>query len=60
MKEKTNCDYCSNYTYDEAYNCYVCDIYLDEDEMGRFLSNSYTNCPHFKIYDEYKIVKKQM
>lgn len=60
MKEKTNCDYCINYGFDEEYNCYVCDVYLDEDEMGKFLSSSFDNCPHFKINDEYKIVRKQM
>ncbi|QHQ60511.1 hypothetical protein Ana3638_06790 [Anaerocolumna sedimenticola] len=60
MKEKTNCEYCSNYIYDEEYNCYGCDIYLDEDEMGKFLRNTYDNCPHFKFNDEYKIVRKQM
>lgn len=56
----TNCEYCLNYVYDDEYNCYVCDVNLDEDEMVRFLSNSYRNCPHFQFNDEYKIVRKQM
>lgn len=60
MKEKTNCDYCINYIYDEEYNCYGCDVNLDEDEMGKFLGDTFDSCPHFKFNDEYKIVRKQM
>ena len=26
-----NCDYCSNYIYDEEDDCYYCDVNLDED-----------------------------
>ena len=25
-----NCDYCSNYIYDEEDDCYYCDVNLDE------------------------------
>jgi hypothetical protein len=60
MKERTNCEYCVYYSYDEDYNCYACDVYLDEDEMGKFLSRSFDNCPYFKFGDEYKVVRKQM
>lgn len=56
MKERTNCEYCVYYSYDEDYNCYACDVYLDEDEMGKFLSRSFDNCPYFKFGDEYKVV----
>lgn len=31
---KSNCEYCSNYEYDEEYECYICLINLDEDEMS--------------------------
>jgi hypothetical protein len=60
MQGKTNCDLCLNYIYDEEYDCYECQTYLDEDEMGRFLNNSLDNCPNFQFNDEYKIVRKQM
>ncbi len=60
MSGKTNCDCCINYTYDEEYECYTCEINLDEDEMVRFMTNSFDNCPYFQLGDEYKIVKKQM
>ena len=36
-KKATNCETCTNYVYDEDYDCYVCMINLDEDEMYRFL-----------------------
>ena len=29
------CEQCSNYVYDEDYECYVCEVSLDEDEMAR-------------------------
>lgn len=59
MKDISNCDSCFNYSYDEEYDCYVCDANLDEDEMSRFLRDSYRECPHFQFNDEYKIVRKQ-
>lgn len=55
-----NCDYCSNYIYDETDDYYYCDVNLDEDEMYRFLTGSFQNCPYFQMEDEYKIVRKQM
>ncbi len=60
MNGKTNCDFCVNYLYDEDFNCYQCEVTLDEDEMGKFLSNSFDNCPYFKLNDEYRTVRKQM
>ena len=34
-----NCDYCSNYIYDEEDDCYYCDVNLDEDEYYRLVHN---------------------
>lgn len=59
-KKTANCEYCSNYVYDEEYGYYSCDVNLDEDEMGRFMTNTFHNCPYFQMNDEYKIVRKQM
>ena len=28
-----SCDYCAYYAYDEEYDCYFCDMNLDEDEI---------------------------
>lgn len=55
-----NCESCLNYCYDEDYECYVCDMELDEDEMVHFLQGTFHHCPYFQYNDEYKIVKKQM
>lgn len=57
---KTNCDFCAYFVYDEDYDCYVCDMNLDEDELARFLSGTNDNCPYFRDGDEYKMVRKQM
>ena len=55
-----SCDYCANYAYDEEDECYYCDINLDEDEMYRFLSSNYRECPYFKSGDEYAVVRHQI
>ena len=59
-KRSAGCEYCSNYSYDEDYGYYVCDVDLDEDEMVRFMTSTYFDCPYFRMDDEYKIVRKQM
>ncbi len=60
MKRKSNCEYCMNYTYDEDYECYICEVNLDEDEMAKFITNTFYECPCFRYGDEYQIVRKQM
>lgn len=56
----SNCDTCSNYIYDEDYECFVCMVDLDEDDMSRFLSGANFDCAYYQSDDEYKIVRKQM
>lgn len=56
---RTNCEECAYYSYDEEYECYFCEISLDEDEMMRFMSGSFGECPYFRCGDEYQIVRKQ-
>lgn len=60
MKIQGNCEECSNYEYDEDYECYTCAVDLDEDEMARFLSNTNQGCPYYQSGDEYRIVRHQM
>lgn len=55
-----NCEYCVNYSYDEDYECYTCEVDLDEDEMAHFIMGDFRQCPYFKMGDEYRIVRKQM
>ncbi|NTV88809.1 MAG: hypothetical protein HGA22_00365 [Clostridiales bacterium] len=57
---RANCDYCLNYAYDEDYECYICEVNLDEDEMARFMRNTFDDCPYFQLGDEYTIVRKQI
>lgn len=59
MKGKTNCESCINYIYNEDYECYECQVDLDEDEMGKFMERSFADCPYFQFNDEYKTVRKQ-
>lgn len=54
------CDSCVNYVYDEDYESYSCDCDLDEDEMCRFLSGNYNECPYYQLDDEYLVVRHQM
>ena len=55
----TNCETCAHYEYDEYFECYVCSVSLDEDEMQRFLSKDASCCPYWRDGDEYAVVKKQ-
>ena len=56
---RSNCDVCVNYTYDEEYECYICEVDLDEDEMAGFAAGHVERCPYFRFGDEYTIVRKQ-
>lgn len=57
---KSNCEYCANYSFDEEYESYICEVNLDEDEMARFIVGDFKECPYFQMGDEYRIVRKQM
>jgi hypothetical protein len=57
---KSNCEVCANYEYDEEYECYICQMNLDQDELYKFMTNAYSDCPYFKYGDEYTIVRHQM
>lgn len=59
-KQTTSCESCMNYYYDEEYECYVCDVNLDEDEMAKFVGDTFYHCPYYRLGDEYRIVRKQM
>ena len=57
---QSSCEYCRNYVYDDEYDSYFCQVNLDEDDLARMLSGSADSCPYFQMYDEYKIVRKQI
>lgn len=56
----SSCDMCVNYVYDEDYECYTCLVNLDEDELVRFLTDRFSDCPYFRLDDEYAVVRHQM
>ena len=55
----TLCESCVYFDYDEEYEDNVCTINLDEDEYVRFSQSKGKQCPYYKYYDEYKLVRKQ-
>ena len=59
-KIQSSCDLCVYYMYDEEDECYESVKNLDEDEMMRFLTSAYTNCPYFQLNDEYGRARKQI
>ncbi len=59
-QKQTSCESCVYYSFDEEYECNVCLMNLDEDEMFRFMQNTFDNCPYYKYGDEYTIVRKQI
>lgn len=56
----SNCDMCAFFMYDEEYECYVCDMDMDEDDYGRLMSDDHAACPFFRDGDEYKVVRHQI
>ena len=48
MSDAVNCEYCVNYSYDDDYECYTCEVNLDEDEMVKFITGNFHQCPYFK------------
>ncbi len=62
LPQDTDCSSCVYYDYDEDYGDYVCNLSLDEDEFVRLTaygSKKSTRCPYYRLYDEYKSVRKQ-
>lgn len=56
----SKCEQCRHYEFDEYYETYSCDAQLDEDEMEKFITDTYKDCPYFDPDDDYKIVRHQM
>ncbi|MBO4326358.1 MAG: hypothetical protein J5950_03705 [Clostridia bacterium] len=56
----SKCEQCRHYGYDEDCETYVCDVDLDEDEMAKFMTDTFKDCPYYDPDGEYKIVRSQM
>lgn len=59
-KERTSCETCAFYVYDDEYGAYLCDMNMDEDDYVRIMSNRYYQCPYYRNGDEYAVVRKQI
>ena len=57
---QSSCDTCVNYQYDEEEDCYYCEVNLDEDDMARFMQDTFYACPYYQLDDEYQVVRHQM
>lgn len=54
------CDSCAFCAYDDEYGDVVCEVDMDQDEYGRFLTDGHYACPYYRNGDEYAIVRHQM
>lgn len=54
------CDTCVNYVYDDDYECYCCEMNLDEDEFAKFMADAMRDCPYYQLDNEYLVVRHQM
>ncbi|MBQ4271685.1 MAG: hypothetical protein II718_07645 [Clostridiales bacterium] len=54
-----DCDKCMFYNYDEITDGYYCDVNIDEDEFERLQTRRNKDCPFFRPYDEYQVVRHQ-
>jgi len=57
--DNSMCENCENYDWDEDSETYVCTKDLDEDEMYSFITKKVRSCPYYRVYDEYRTVRKQ-
>ena len=60
MVDTIDCENCMYYEFDEEAEGYICTVYMDEDEMARYVQYKHKRCPYFRSGDEYQIVQKQM
>lgn len=54
------CDTCAHNEYDDEYDCWVCQMDMDEDELYRLMNHPRSSCPYYRNGDEYAVVRHQM
>ena len=54
------CDSCVYYVYDEDWEEYCCTVNVDEDDLARMALSSRYECRYYRLYDEYRTVRRQM
>lgn len=52
------CETCAYNFYDEEFDIYTCEAYLDEDEIYRMLEQG-GNCKYYRSGDDYALVRHQ-
>jgi hypothetical protein len=57
--QMNECESCAYNAYDDEWECYVCEMNLDEDEYSKFIQNKHEHCPYYRDGNEYKIAGKQ-
>jgi len=57
--KKTDCDSCVHFVYDEEWDCYECEVSMDEDELMRFMQDKSYHCRYYRLGDDYAVVRKQ-
>ncbi len=53
------CDSCVYYAYDEDWECWICTVGMDEDDVSRMMSGAQADCRYYRYDDEYGVVRKQ-
>lgn len=55
------CENCMHLEYDDELGEYVCtvSVIMDEDDYARMSYYKSDRCAHFKIGDEYTLIRKQ-
>ncbi|MDD6313120.1 MAG: DUF6472 family protein [Firmicutes bacterium] len=60
MAQKSQCDTCVHFDYNEFADCYECNVNMDEDDVVRYSCRAHDDCPFYRYHDEYLTVRKQM
>ena len=48
----TSCESCGNFVYDEEYECYTCEVDLDEDEINDYFVKNFKGDCLLAVGDE--------
>ena len=54
-----DCETCYYYDYDEEFDCYVCLMEIDQDDMARVMEQARGRCPYYRQGDDYYLARKQ-
>ena len=57
--EDVRCEDCENYDYDDESETWSCLMELDMDEYEAYVVCRRTQCPFYRVRDDYRIVRRQ-